>query len=131
MLKIAFDTIYAHPLPAGHRFPMAKYELLPQQLIYEGTVEKENFFSTPEIELATVLKVHNEQYVQRLRALELSKREQRVTGFPHTSQLIEREFKIMEGTRQCVEFALAHGVAMNIAGGTIMPLQIEERGSAC
>ncbi|MDX1446419.1 histone deacetylase [Lishizhenia sp.] len=118
MLKIAFDPIYAHTLPPGHRFPMAKYELLPQQLMYEGTVEEENFFKTEEIDLATVLAVHDADYVKRLRALELTKREQRVTGFPHNAALIEREFKIMEGTRQCVNYALEHGVAMNIAGGT-------------
>ncbi|SFT49006.1 Acetoin utilization deacetylase AcuC [Lishizhenia tianjinensis] len=118
MLKIAFDPIYAHSLPPGHRFPMAKYELLPQQLMYEGTVEEENFFRTDEIALETVLAVHDAAYVKRLRALELTKREQRVTGFPHNEQLIEREFKIMEGTRQCVIYALEYGVAMNIAGGT-------------
>lgn len=118
MLKIAFDPIYAHSLPPGHRFPMAKYELLPQQLLYEGTVEETNFFRTDEIDLDIVLAVHDREYVRRLRALELTKREQRVTGFPHNATLIEREFKIMEGTRQCVNYAIEHGVAMNIAGGT-------------
>ncbi|MDG2436067.1 MAG: histone deacetylase, partial [Polaribacter sp.] len=33
MLKIAFHPIYKHELPVGHRFPMEKYDLLPQQLI--------------------------------------------------------------------------------------------------
>ena len=37
MLPIAFHPIYKHPLPEGHRFPMLKYELLPQQLLHEGT----------------------------------------------------------------------------------------------
>ena len=37
MIKIAFDPIYAHPLPENHRFPMQKYELIPEQLMYEGT----------------------------------------------------------------------------------------------
>jgi len=32
MLKIAFNSIYKHPLKVGHRFPMEKYELLPQVL---------------------------------------------------------------------------------------------------
>ena len=48
MLKIAYHPIYKHPLPEGHRFPMMKYELLPQQLIYEGTCTQSNFFE-PEI----------------------------------------------------------------------------------
>jgi hypothetical protein len=48
MLKIANHPIYRHKLPEGHRFPMEKYDLLPQQLIYEGTCAEENFFE-PEI----------------------------------------------------------------------------------
>ena len=45
MLKIAYDPIYAHPLPEGHRFPMLKYELIPEQLLHEGLIAKENLFS--------------------------------------------------------------------------------------
>jgi hypothetical protein len=32
MLKIAHSPIYQLPLPEGHRFPMLKYELIPEQL---------------------------------------------------------------------------------------------------
>jgi hypothetical protein len=45
MLKIAFHPIYVLPLPKGHRFPMEKYELVPQQLLHEGTCTQENFFN--------------------------------------------------------------------------------------
>ena len=38
MIKIAFDPIYAHPLPEGHRFPMLKYELIHEQLLHEGSI---------------------------------------------------------------------------------------------
>lgn len=30
MIKIAFQAIYKHPLPDGHRFPMLKYELIAE-----------------------------------------------------------------------------------------------------
>ena len=33
MLKISFDQKYIYPLEENHRFPMIKYELIPQQLI--------------------------------------------------------------------------------------------------
>ncbi len=42
MLTIAYDPIYAHPLPEGHRFPMLKYELIPGQLLYEGIITEAN-----------------------------------------------------------------------------------------
>jgi hypothetical protein len=44
-LHIAFDPIYAHPLPEGHRFPMLKYELIPAQLVYEGTITADALFA--------------------------------------------------------------------------------------
>ena len=44
MLKIAFNSIYKHPLNVGHRFPMEKYELLPQQLIRKNICNKSKFF---------------------------------------------------------------------------------------
>ena len=45
MLKIAWAESYVLPLPVNHRFPMSKYELLPQQLLYEGTIETANIFN--------------------------------------------------------------------------------------
>ena len=57
MLKIAHSPIYKLELPDGHRFPMLKYELICEQLLYEGTVTNDNIFHpkmlTPEVILAT------------------------------------------------------------------------------
>jgi acetoin utilization deacetylase AcuC-like enzyme len=58
MLPIAFHSIYKHPLPEGHRFPMIKYELLPQQLLYEGTAQISDFFEPEIADLEDVLAVH-------------------------------------------------------------------------
>jgi hypothetical protein len=44
-IKIAYDPVYVQPLPPGHRFPMLKYELIPEQLLYEGTITHKNLFS--------------------------------------------------------------------------------------
>ncbi|MCB0383003.1 MAG: histone deacetylase [Psychroserpens sp.] len=118
MLKIAFHPIYKHPLPEGHRFPMLKYELLPEQLLYEGTCTKENFFE-PEIPTNDhILRVHTNDYFQDLKQLTLDKRAARKIGFPLSEMLVEREVIIADGTIKASAFALQHGVAMNIAGGT-------------
>ena len=118
MLKIAFNDYYIQPLPEGHRFPMDKYDLLPKQLLHEGTIEEDQLFSPGTIAEDQVLAVHDKVYFNRLRNLELDRREQRKSGFPHDEHLIKREQIIMEGTRKCAELALETGVAMNIAGGT-------------
>ena len=118
MLKIAFDKKYVLPLPEGHRFPMLKYELIPDQLLYEGLVSKEQFFSPNKIKENWVEKVHDRKYIQNLNSLTLTKSEIRKTGFPLTKELVEREYMITEGSRQCVDYAMEFGAAANIAGGT-------------
>jgi acetoin utilization deacetylase AcuC-like enzyme len=118
MLKIAWNTAYSHPLPPNHRFPMGKYELLPEQLLYEGTVTDANFFSPDPLAEDNILATHDPTYWHRLRHLELSPAEIRKTGFPLSASLVDREVIIMNGTLQAALFALEHGVAMNVAGGT-------------
>lgn len=118
MLKIAFSPIYKHAVPDGHRFPMIKYELLPEQLVYEGTVSEDSFFEPKPAPEATILETHEATYWHRLSNLELTRSEQRKTGFEHSAELILRERVINQGTIDCAEFALEYGVAMNIAGGT-------------
>ncbi|MFC4262874.1 histone deacetylase [Ferruginibacter yonginensis] len=118
MLKIAFDPIYAHPLPEGHRFPMLKYELIPEQLLFEGTITSDNLFKPNIADDATVLLTHDYHYLQKLHTQTLSEREQRVIGFPQSPQLTIRELMIAQGTIQCCHYAMKFGVAMNIAGGT-------------
>ncbi|MBF9219715.1 histone deacetylase family protein [Hymenobacter ruricola] len=118
MLPIAFDPIYAHPLPAGHRFPMLKYELLPEQLLREGTATEADFFAPVPPPDADVLLVHDADYYERLRRGQLTRQEERATGFPWSAALFEREVTILGGTIECACRALATGVAFNIAGGT-------------
>jgi len=118
MLKIAYHPIYKHPLPEGHRFPMIKYELLPQQLLYEGTCTEDNFFEPSLPEDRHVLAAHDEEYYRNLVGLQLSKREARKIGFPLSEALVKRERIIADGTIKGCRFALENGIAMNIAGGT-------------
>lgn len=118
MLKIAFHPIYKHPLPEGHRFPMEKYELLPQQLLHEGTCLEANFFEPKKPNDKYILAVHEPEYYYDLLNITLDQRAARKIGFPLSEVLVEREVIIADGTIKASEFALQHGIAMNIAGGT-------------
>jgi acetoin utilization deacetylase AcuC-like enzyme len=117
-LYIAFDPIYAHPLPEGHRFPMLKYELIPQQLLYEGTVTEDAFFSPKACAEEIILCTHDKAYVDKLKNGTLSAKEQRHIGFPQSPELTLREFIITQGTIDCCYHAFENGIAMNVAGGT-------------
>lgn len=118
MLKIAYHPIYKHPLPEGHRFPMIKYELLPEQLIHEGTCTLDNFFEPERPNDKYIVTVHTPEYYYDLVNITLDQRAARKIGFPLSEVLVEREIIIADGTIKASEYALKHGVAMNIAGGT-------------
>lgn len=118
MLYIAYHPIYAHPLPEGHRFPMTKYELIPGQLLYEGTVTRANFFEPTACTANTVLLTHTQAYLNKLLQQTLSAKEQRLIGFPQSPQLTQRELIITQGTIDCCLYAQQYGVALNVAGGT-------------
>ncbi len=117
-LKIAWDPIYAHPLPEGHRFPMLKYELIPGQLLYEGTIAPHNLFSPAVCPDELILGTHTSDYLRKLHAQQLSDKEQRRIGFPQSPQLTRRELMITQGTIDCCQYAIENDIALNVAGGT-------------
>jgi acetoin utilization deacetylase AcuC-like enzyme len=118
MFPIAFHPIYQHPLPEGHRFPMLKYELLPQQLVHEGTAFQANFFEPEICDLRPVLAIHKQEYVNDLIQLTLDSKAARKIGFPLSKELVERELRIAQGTIICAKKSFDTKVSFNIAGGT-------------
>ena len=118
MIPIAFHPLFKHPLPEGHRFPMLKYELLPQQLLHEGTAIETDFFEPKLCHLEHVFAVHTKEYVNDLIRLKLDEKAVRKIGFPLSAKLVERELRIAQGTIIGAEKAFETKVAFNIAGGT-------------
>ena len=123
MLQIAFSPVYRLRLPDGpggepHRFPMLKYELIHEQLLYEGTCTDANFFAPAPVDDRWVLGVHSAPYVHALKTGTVDPKMMRRVGFPLTPELIEREWIITQGTVDGTQIARRDGVSMNIAGGT-------------
>ena len=118
MLKIAFDKSYKHPLAENHRFPMIKYELIPEQLLRKNICNENSFFAPSEISKENAILTHQDAYYDRLVGLSLNKTDQRQIGFPLSKSLVKRERTIAQGSIQNSQYALKHGISMNIAGGT-------------
>jgi len=118
MVKIAYSSVYKYELPEGHRFPMIKYELIPEQLLYEGSVTDDHFFHPDQLTDDEIRLTHTNEYLQKLNNLTLDRKEVRNIGFPVAKSLIERGKYIANGTLQCARYAINEGCAMNIAGGT-------------
>ncbi len=97
---------------------MEKYELLPQQLILEGTCSPSDFFEPDIPNDKYIVAVHDPDYFYDLLNMKIPPREARKIGFPLNEDLVLREQIIADGTMKGSEYAMEHGIAMNIAGGT-------------
>jgi len=118
MFPVAFHPVYAHPVPPGHRFPMEKYELLPQQLLRESIIAESDLFAPEPSDLEPVYAVHQKAYVDRFVSGNLDAKEARRIGFVQSPLLVERELRLVNGTLEGALKALDSGIAFNIAGGT-------------
>lgn len=118
MIRIAYDPIYAHTLPEGHRFPMLKYELIPDQLLHEGTITTANLFAPFPCPEEIILWTHHKEYLHKLLSQTLTPAEQRKIGFPQSPELTQRELIITKGTIDCCHYAIENGASLNVAGGT-------------
>ncbi len=106
---------YTFPLPEGHRFPIAKYELLRQRVLALGLGEVRE---PDRIDREALLRVHTPRYVDAFTDGTLAADEVRRLGFPWSRALVERSYRAVGGTLAAARFALENGVAMNLAGGT-------------
>jgi acetoin utilization deacetylase AcuC-like enzyme len=97
---------------------MEKYDLLPKQLMHEGTCDSDDFFSPQTLDEHVVKAIHQKDYVNRLKRMDLNRSEVRKIGFPISQQLVEREFIIAGGTLEGALKSLQEGISFNIAGGT-------------
>jgi acetoin utilization deacetylase AcuC-like enzyme len=118
MIKIAYSERFVLPLPPEHRFPMLKYELVKEQLIYEGTITENQIFDPGLCDMQYVLAVHDQEYVSNFVNLTLDPKMVRRIGFPLTEMTVKRCFYSAEGTRKSAINALEYGIGLNIAGGT-------------
>ena len=118
-MYISYHPIYNHPVPDNHRFPMQKYALLPQQLLYEGIAEPADFHSPLKVSLETLCLAHTPDYVHKFVHLQLSHKEALPIGFAQNQQLVDRELTLVQGTIEAALWALRTAeVGFNIAGGT-------------
>ncbi|WP_394363707.1 histone deacetylase family protein [Capnocytophaga gingivalis] len=105
-------------MPENHRFPMEKYALLHEQLLWEGVAEVEDFFAPAKVSIADASLAHDRGYVEAFVGLHLPERTRIRIGFVQSPQLVARELTLVQGTIDGAHYALEEGVAFNIAGGT-------------
>jgi acetoin utilization deacetylase AcuC-like enzyme len=109
---------YTVPLPDGHRFPIAKYarirdEIVARGVLAAGAIEEPDRADRWALEL-----VHTPRYADAVLAGTLSPAEVRRLGFPWSVDLRERSLRTVQGTLEAARDALETGLGINLAGGT-------------
>lgn len=118
MLKIAHSPLFCHQVPESHRFPMAKYNLIPEQLIVEGVITQDNLFHPQLLSEAEILTTHTPEYWHKLKTGTLTDKEIRKIGLPMSDALVMRERYITHATYECALHAQTHGISLSTSGGT-------------
>jgi acetoin utilization deacetylase AcuC-like enzyme len=118
MIKIAYSNRYLLDLPKDHKFPIQKYALIRDQLLYEGTIEENNLYDAGFCTEEQVLAVHTQGYWHKVNTLGLDAHEVRRIGLPLNRRLVERSLSSSSGTVQAALHALQNKIGLNIAGGT-------------
>ncbi|MCS6904698.1 MAG: histone deacetylase [Bacteroidia bacterium] len=118
MLRVSYSDTYQVPLPFKHRFPMQKYELLREQLLYQGILEPQQLYIPEFIKEEIILITHDEEYWARVKNLRLSIQEERRLGFPQSIALVRRSIASASGTFWSSLYALTEGIGVSLAGGT-------------
>jgi len=118
VFRVWTSARYTFPLQPRHRFPIAKYELLREQVLTSGIIGPESLREPARATRDALLLVHTAGYVDRFLDGSLTAVELRRLGFPWSPALVERSLRAVGGTCEAASAALDDGVAMNLAGGT-------------
>jgi acetoin utilization deacetylase AcuC-like enzyme len=103
------------PLPPAHRFPMRKYAALRERV---AAVAGDRLRVPPAASDMELERAHDPAYVQAVREGALDARALRRIGFPWSPAMVERSRRSAGATLAACRSALAHGLGVNLAGGT-------------
>lgn len=115
-MQVFYATQFVLPLPAGHRFPMGKYQLLRDRLAAElPGVRLMQAEPATDGQLALA---HTPAYIRAISDGSIDPARMREIGFPWSSAMAERARRSVGATISACRAAFKEGVAANIAGGT-------------
>lgn len=115
---VVYHPAYVTPLPAGHRFPMPKFQLLRDLLVQDGIIQAGQIYQPGAPPHEWLKLVHDADYVQAYCDGTLDEKAQRRIGLPWSEGLVRRTCTAVGGTILTAKLALQHGIACNTAGGT-------------
>ena len=119
-MALPFKLIYDHryDLNLGdHVFPSQKYRLVYERLSHGGIAQSGDFLSPQPAKDEDVLRVHNPEYVRKLKTGSLSYAEVLQLEVPYSQELIQACWLAAGGSILAGQKALQDGWSANIGGG--------------
>ena len=119
-MKAFYSDTFVLPLPEHHRFPMAKYRRLREQLVAEQILTAADLEIPEPISWDDLRLIHDAEYVGAVSAGTLSAEAQRRIGFPWSPMMVERSRRSVGATLAAARHVLgrSESVSANLAGGT-------------
>lgn len=118
MLRVWYCDHFEVPLPPGHRFPMSKYRRLREVLLERGLVSADQLVASVPVQREVLGHAHDAEYLEAAFTGQFTDEQIRRLGFPWSDALLARSRASVFGTLAAARWALVHGVAGNLAGGT-------------
>lgn len=100
-----------------HVFPTAKFRLVRERLLREGTVEERDIRTPEPASDADVRLVHTTPYVDRIKSGSLSFQEEMILEVPFSAALRDAMWLCVGGSILTGRLARERGVAMHLGGG--------------
>jgi acetoin utilization deacetylase AcuC-like enzyme len=104
------------PLPPGHRFPAAKYQLLRDRLQLELPLVR--FAEAAPATDGELALAHSPAYIAAIATGSIDAPAMREIGFPWSPAMVDRSRRSVGATIAAARTALREGIAANLAGGT-------------
>lgn len=115
---VVHHPAFVAPLPAAHRFPMAKFGRLLAHLRETRLVDEERLVMPTLAPRAWLELAHAPAYVSAILELSLPAAAERRIGLPVSPALVQRSRAASAGTVLAARLALEHGLACSTAGGS-------------
>ncbi len=117
-MRVSYCDDYWVPLPEKHPFPMGKFPALHRILLEEGLIDSPRIAAPDQASWEDLRLAHTPAYLAKLAEGGLSDLEQKRMRLPWSPRLVYRSRIAARGTTNAARWALADGIAANLAGGT-------------
>ncbi|MEW6103542.1 MAG: histone deacetylase [bacterium] len=115
-MKVIYSPHYYANI-GRHVFPMEKYGLIIEKLLKNGLILKSDIIEPEIADLNSLLLVHTEEYIEKLKRGILSQHEEAILELPYSKELFKAFRYAAGGSILAGRQGLENGIGINVGGG--------------